>query len=58
MLLQKYGQLLRHDALYRASCLTVAQLLLRLALKLRLLNLDAHDCRQTFPDIVSCQVLI
>ena len=38
---------------HRTSRLTVSELLLGLALKLRFRQLDADDCSQTFPDILA-----
>ena len=53
MLLQENGELIRYDALYRTSCLTVSKLLLRLSFELRLTDLDADDCSQSLTDIIS-----
>ena len=51
MLFQIDHQLFGYNTVYRSSRLTVPQLLLRLSLKLRLPNLDAHNSSQAFTDI-------
>ena len=58
MLLQIPGQLLRDHAVRGASGLDVAELLLRLSLELRILDLDGNNGRQTLADIVAGQVRI
>lgn len=53
MLLQENSELIRYDALYRTSCLTVAELLFCLSFELRLTDLDADDRSQSLTDIIS-----
>ena len=57
ILLQEVGELLRHYAVRRASRLDIAELLLRLSLELRILDLDADDRRHAFADIFAGQIL-
>ena len=58
ILFQEPGQLLGHDAVRGAAGLGIAQLLLGLALKLGILDLDTDDGRDSFADILAGQVLV
>ena len=58
ILLQKIGELLADHAVHRAPGLAVSQLLLGLALKLGLADLDADDGRQTLSYILSGQAVL
>ena len=56
VLLQVVSKLLGNNIVHSSSCFGVAELLLGLTFKLRLLNLDADNCRQTFSDILAGKV--
>ena len=57
MLLQIDRKALAQQTLDSASCLGIAQLLLRLAFKLRLADLDRYDRCETFTDVITGQIL-
>ena len=53
ILLQENHQLLGHYIIHSASGLTVSKLLLSLALKLRLRNLDTDDSSEPFTNVLT-----
>ena len=53
VLFQEIGQLLADNVVHGCTGLTVAQLLLGLAFKLRFFHLDADNCGQTLADILA-----
>ena len=57
ILLQEVDQLIAHDGFHRGTGFGVAQLLLGLAFKLRIFDLDGDDGCQAFADIIAGQVL-
>ena len=58
ILLQKQLELCRNNIIYCCTGFAVAKLLFCLSFKLRFFNLNADNCRQTFTDIFTGQILI